>query len=75
MAPVVLWLHKYSIAINQVVMATVILSKWWILGSVASLLAATLFHCNHEKNDKLWNIVSTKRCRAHMKVILESCYI
>jgi hypothetical protein len=29
MAPVVLWLHKYSIAINQVVMATVILSKWW----------------------------------------------
>jgi hypothetical protein len=73
MAPVVLWLHKYSIAINQVV--TVILSKWRILGSVASLLAATLFHWNHEKNDKFWNIVSTNRCIPHIKVMLESCYL
>jgi hypothetical protein len=28
------------------------------LGSVASLLAATLYHGNPDRNNKLWNIVS-----------------
>jgi hypothetical protein len=32
------------------------------LGSVASLLAATLYQGNPDRNDKLWNIVS---CRPH----------
>ena len=31
------------------------------LGSVASLLAATLYLGNPDRNDKLWNIVSTER--------------
>jgi hypothetical protein len=29
-------------------------------GSVDSLLAATLYHGNHDRNQKLWNIVSTE---------------
>jgi hypothetical protein len=31
------------------------------LGSVASLLAATFYQGNPDRNHKLWNIVSTKR--------------
>ena len=31
------------------------------LGSVASLLAATLYQGNRERKHKLWNIVSTER--------------
>ena len=31
------------------------------LGSVASLLAATLYQGNPDRNHKLWNIVSTER--------------
>jgi hypothetical protein len=30
------------------------------LGSVASLLAATLYQGNPDRNDKLWNIVSSE---------------
>jgi len=33
------------------------------LGSVASLLAATLYQGNPDRNHKLWNIVSSERCR------------
>jgi hypothetical protein len=32
-----------------------------ILGSVASSLAATLYQGNPDRNQKLWNIVSTER--------------
>jgi hypothetical protein len=56
-----LW-YRYSIAVNQVMVATVKFSKWWlqfcqkwILGSVASLLAATLYEGNPDRNHKLWN--------------------
>ena len=31
------------------------------LGSVASLLASTLYQGDHDRNHKLWNIVSTER--------------
>ena len=58
-----LW-HRYSIAVNQVMVATVKLLKWWPRGtivSVASLLAATLYQGNPDRNHKLWNIVSTER--------------
>ena len=54
-----LW-HRYSITVNQVMVATIKLSKWW-LGSVASLFAATLYQINPDRNHKLWNIVSTER--------------
>jgi hypothetical protein len=30
------------------------------LGSIASSLAATLYHGNSDRNHKLWNIVSTE---------------
>jgi hypothetical protein len=30
------------------------------LGSVASLLAATLYHGNPDRNNQLWNIVSMR---------------
>jgi len=43
------------------------------LGSVASLLAATLYQGNHDRNHKLWNIVWTERCI--LQVLLECCYI
>jgi hypothetical protein len=43
------------------------------LGSVASLLAATLYQGNPDRNDKLWNIVSAERYTLNMQVLLE-CY-
>jgi hypothetical protein len=36
------------------------------VGSVASLLAATLYQINPDRNHKLWNIVSTERYKLHM---------
>jgi hypothetical protein len=38
----------------------------WILGSVGSLLAATLYQGNTERNHKLWDIVSTERHIFHI---------
>jgi hypothetical protein len=60
----------YSITVNQVMVATVknfevmtsTLPKR-TLGSVVSLLTATLYQGNH----KLWNIVSTERYILHNK--------
>jgi hypothetical protein len=37
------------------------------LGSVSSLLAATLYQGNPDRNHKLWNIVSTERYILHMQ--------
>ena len=45
------------------------------LGSVASLLAATLYQGNPVRNHKLWDIVSSERYILHMQVLLECCYI
>jgi hypothetical protein len=45
------------------------------LGSVVSLLAATLYQGNPDRNHKLWNIVSSERYILHMQVLLECCYI
>jgi hypothetical protein len=45
------------------------------LGAVASLLAATLYQENPDRNHKLWNIASTERYLLHMRVLLECCYI
>ena len=74
-----LWYSRYSITVNQVMVATVKLSKWWllrgILGLIASLLAATIYQWTSDRNHKLWNIVSTERYLLHMQVLLECCYI
>ena len=43
------------------------------LGSVASLLAATLYQGNPDRNDKLWNMVSSERYSLNIQVLLE-CY-
>jgi hypothetical protein len=48
---------------------------WGTLGSVASLLVATLYQGNLGRNHKLWNIASTERYILHMQVLLECCYI
>ena len=47
------------------------------LGIVASLLAATLYYGNPDRNHKLWNIVpvSSERYILHMQVLMECCYI
>jgi hypothetical protein len=45
------------------------------LGSVVSLLAATPYQGNPDRNHKLWNIVSSERYTLHMQVLLECCYI
>jgi hypothetical protein len=45
------------------------------LGSVASLLAATLYQGHSDRNHKIWNIVSSERYILHMQVLLECCYI
>jgi hypothetical protein len=55
--------HRYSITVNQV-MVTSTLPKG-TLGSVASLLAATLYQGNPDRNHKLWNIVSNERYILH----------
>jgi hypothetical protein len=44
-------------------------------GSVASLLAATLYQGNPDRNHKLWNIVSSERYILHVQVLLECCHI
>ena len=41
------------------------------LGSVASLLAATLYQEHPDRNHKLWNIASTEIYIHHMQVVLE----
>jgi hypothetical protein len=46
-----------------------------ILGSVASLLAAALYHGNPDRNHKVWTIVSTERYILHIQVLLECSYI
>jgi hypothetical protein len=65
--------------VNQVMVATVKLMTSTLpkgtLGSVASLLAATLYQGNPDRNHKLWNIVSTVRYKLHMQMLLECCYI
>jgi hypothetical protein len=45
------------------------------LASVASLLAATLYQRNPDRNHKLWNIVSTEKYILHIQVLLKYCYI
>ena len=62
-----LW-HRYSITVNQVMVATVKLSKPWLqlsqeeprVDSATSLLAATLHQGNPDRNHKIWNIVSSR---------------
>ena len=39
------------------------------LGSVTSLLAATLYQGNPDRNHKLWNIASTERYILHIQVL------
>jgi hypothetical protein len=55
--------------------SVVICDKVGTLGSVASLLAATIYRGNPDRNKKLWNIVSSERYILHMQVLLECCYI
>ena len=38
------------------------------IGSVASLLAATLYQRNPDRNHKVWNIISSERFILHMEV-------
>ena len=45
------------------------------LGTVASLLAATLYQGNPDGYHKLWNIASTERYILHMQVLQGCCYI
>jgi hypothetical protein len=42
---------------------------------VKTVLAATLYQGNPDRNHKLWNIVSSERDIHHMQVLLECCYI
>jgi hypothetical protein len=39
------------------------------LGAVVSLLTATLYQGNPDRNNKLWNIVSSERYILHMQDI------
>ena len=57
--------YIYCVTVNLVMVAIVqlyvITSTYPLgtLGSLASLLAATIYQGNHDKNYKLWNIRST----------------
>jgi hypothetical protein len=52
-------------------MMTSTLSKG-TLGSVASLLATTLYQGNPDRSHKLWNIASSEKYILHMQVLLEA---
>ena len=45
------------------------------LGSVAFVVAATLYQGHPDRNHKLWNIVSPERDILHIQVLLKWCYI
>jgi hypothetical protein len=45
------------------------------LGTVAFLLATTLYQGNPDRNHRLWDIISSERYIFHMQVLLECCYI
>ena len=65
-----LW-HRYSIANNQVILSKTsddINLTSMNLGSVSSLLAATLYQGNPDRNHKLWNIGLTKYTYSHIKI-------
>jgi hypothetical protein len=44
------------------------------LGSIASLLSATLYQGNPDRNYKLWNIVSSESYILQMQLLLECCF-
>jgi hypothetical protein len=44
------------------------------LGSVASLLAATLYQGNPDRNHKLWNVISAQIYILHMQLLLKRLY-
>ena len=44
------------------------------LGSVASLLAATLYQGNPDRNHKFWNVTSAQRYILHMQLLLKRLY-
>ena len=74
-----LW-HRYSVSVNQVMVVTAKLMKWWLqhnqlgtLGLVTSLLAATLYQGNPDRNNRLWNIGSTEIYTLYMYSICISC--
>jgi hypothetical protein len=55
--------------VNQVMVATVNLSMWWLqlnLGSISSLLVTTYYQVNPCRNHNLWNIGSTERYILHI---------
>jgi hypothetical protein len=66
-----LW-HKYCTMVNQVMTSTYSIGT---IGSVASLLVATLYQGNHDMNHKYGNIGSIKSYMLHIQVLLECCYI
>jgi hypothetical protein len=39
-------------------------------GAVVSMLAATLYQGNHDRHDRLWNIVSTQKYILHMQMLI-----
>jgi hypothetical protein len=45
------------------------------LGSVASLLAATLYQGNPDRNHKFWNVTSAQRYILHMQLLLKRLYV
>ena len=69
------YVTQIFIAVNQVMVATVKLFEVMnstlpkgTIGSVASLLAATLYQRNPDRNHKVWNIISSERFILHMEV-------
>jgi len=66
-------LHSCSMTVNQVMVTSTY--QRGTLGSVASLLAATTYQGNLDRNHKRWNIVSTKSYILYMQVLLKCCYI
>ena len=43
------------------------------IGSVASLITATLYQGNNDRNHKFWNIGLSERYILHIQVLLECC--
>lgn len=80
---VVIW-YRYCIMVNQVIVSTVKLAKWWLqllenLGSIASLPAVTFYQKNPDRNYQLCHEIvdpySISKLKPHFIWICECFFL
>ena len=75
------WTYRWFITVNQVMVVTVTISKWWLnftkrIPSFSSFLVSSiLYQGNPDRSHNLRNILSSEIGILHMQVLLECFYI